>query len=112
MNIPDMETMTTNALITGDFAIVDYADARLKTFFTSLMQRLNEGSYEAFACTRGNTQLYLWTRSLKKNGIQKTSFIRKNGFLIALSDVQIETKEELFREIEYGTEITVLEREI
>lgn len=107
MKIPDLKELTVNAFHTGDFSVVDYANIRIKAIYLKLIKDLKNNQCTAFTCSDGGSIFYLWTNSLKSNGVQKTAFIKRNGSLIALSDIQIENREELFKEMEFNTEITI-----
>lgn len=107
MRIPDLKKLTINAFHTGGFSVVDYANTRIKAIYLKLAKDLKNSQCAAFTCSNGGNVFYLWTNSLKNNGVQKTAFIKRNGSLIALSDIQIENREELFKEMEFNTDITI-----
>ena len=79
--------------------MADLAYNTVLNIFSQLAKRLTNGKLHSFWYTTSPKSIIVWTRSLKTAGIQKTNFLMLKGELLAISDVQICSKDELSKEM-------------
>ena len=75
------------ALRQGDCEELERILAENEAAITAIFDGLISGRYD-YAFTRKGSIVYLYTRSVKAEGVQKTSFWYQDGELTAISDCQ------------------------
>lgn len=108
IKIPDLSDLVVTAFHTGDFTLAEIAEKAVDDTYLELQKSILSGQNSVVSCKSGK-RIYVWSKSLKSNGIQKSCFwYNESGILEALSDVQINNKTELIREEEKGVELEIL----
>lgn len=102
VEIPSIHDEFMDAFRAFDFDRIDILHGRVETVYKSLFERLTSGDIDGFYYKSepriNGYNMYLYTRSVKTDGIQRSVIWNRDGEDIPLSDSQYKDFEDLKRD--------------